>query len=237
MREQPHDGVTLFGPSGSRKYLNAAERLRFVKAAQRAPSRIALFCLTLRWTGGRISEVLALTPASIDIDSGVVSLETLKRRKRGIVRQVPLPPSLLDELDREFNLREAQRDPRSENMRLWHFSRQAAWRYVKATERLNVPPLGLDHNAAFDNMLKHGLRAIRRYLDHRRNLDGDRKLGLARSLVDHADDVTQVWSPTDALAYCTVLKKNIERREKGDKQLMPDLDSMLVELLLRSLRW
>lgn len=35
-------------PSGNRKYLNAAERQRFVAAACRAPSKIRLFCLTLR---------------------------------------------------------------------------------------------------------------------------------------------------------------------------------------------
>jgi len=38
--------------------------------------------------------VLALTPAAIDIDSGVACILTLKRRKR-VVRQVPLPPNLL----------------------------------------------------------------------------------------------------------------------------------------------
>jgi integrase len=47
---------------------------------------------------GRISEVLALTPAAIDIESGVANIETLKRRKRGIVRQVPLPRDSLREL-------------------------------------------------------------------------------------------------------------------------------------------
>ena len=59
----------------------------------------------------RISEVLALTAAAINIESGVAGVITLKRRKRGIIRQVPLPPDLLIELDREFHLRKAQRDP------------------------------------------------------------------------------------------------------------------------------
>jgi len=45
----------------------------------------------LEW--GRISEVLALTPSAIDIESGVANIHTLKRRKRGIVRQVPCPIS------------------------------------------------------------------------------------------------------------------------------------------------
>jgi hypothetical protein len=58
MRDQPYDGLNLFSPSGKRKYLNAAERQRFVEAARRAPSKIRLFCLTLRWSGARISEVL-----------------------------------------------------------------------------------------------------------------------------------------------------------------------------------
>jgi hypothetical protein len=37
MREQRHDGLSLFGPFGNRKYLNAAERGRFIEAARRAP--------------------------------------------------------------------------------------------------------------------------------------------------------------------------------------------------------
>jgi len=91
MREQPYNGQNLFGPSGSRKYLNAAERLRFVEATRRTPTKIRLFCLMLGWSGARISEVLALTPAAIDIEGGVANIETLKRRKRGIVRQSARP--------------------------------------------------------------------------------------------------------------------------------------------------
>ena len=90
MREHPYGGGSLFSHSGGRKYLNAAERQRFIESAQNAPPTVRTFCCMLRWSGGRISEVLAVTPAAIDIDAGVVSIETLKRRKRGIIRQVPL---------------------------------------------------------------------------------------------------------------------------------------------------
>ena len=38
-------------------------------------------------------------------DCGVANMETLKRRKRGIVRQVPLPQYVLSDLDRDFGLR------------------------------------------------------------------------------------------------------------------------------------
>ena len=91
MREPILAGMSLHGSTGGRKYLNAAERRRFMKAAAGAEPNTRLFCLVLGWSGARISEVLALTPAAIDIESGVASIETLKRRKRGIVRQVPFP--------------------------------------------------------------------------------------------------------------------------------------------------
>ena len=52
----------------------------------------------LRWRGRRISEVLALAPVAIDIESGVASIQTLKRRWRGIIRQVPLPGDLIKDL-------------------------------------------------------------------------------------------------------------------------------------------
>jgi integrase len=152
MRDRSYDGLTLFGPSGSRKYLNAAERRRFVNAASRAPASVRLFCLMLRWSGARISEVLALTPASIDIDSGVACIQTLKRRKPGIFRQVPLPPKMLAELDRAFALRNAQRDPERAGLRLWPFSRTTAWRYVKTV----MAASGIQGAAAMPKGLRHG---------------------------------------------------------------------------------
>jgi integrase len=152
MREQPYDGQSLFGPSGSRKYLNAAERRRFVDAASRTPSHIRLFCLTLRWSGARVSEVLALTPAAIDIESGVASILTLKHRKRGIVRQVPQPPKVLHGLDRLFELRIAQRDPRLATLRLWRWSRTTGWCYVRAV----MAAVGITGTPAMPKGLRHG---------------------------------------------------------------------------------
>jgi integrase len=99
MHSHAHAGMSLYGPAGGRKYLNAAERRRFSKAARRAEPKTRLFCLMLGWSGGRISEVLALTPVAIDIESGVANIQTLKRRKRGIVRQVPLPRDVLGDLN------------------------------------------------------------------------------------------------------------------------------------------
>jgi integrase/recombinase XerD len=132
MYEQLNDGGSLFGPYGNRKYLNAAERRRFLEAVEKLPPAERLFCRVLAFSGARISEVLALTPPAIDIGTGVVGIRTLKRRKRGVVRQVPLPPDLLGDLDGFFGLTEMQRDPDLSTMRLWTFSRTTAWRLVKA---------------------------------------------------------------------------------------------------------
>lgn len=131
MRGHANEGMNLFGQRGERKYLNAAERRRFIRAAHNAAPTVRAFCLTLGWSGGRISEVLALTAAAIDIESGVANIQTLKRRKRGTVRQVPLPREVLGELNHIFQLRRRQRDQDLSNERLWTWSRTTAWRRVK----------------------------------------------------------------------------------------------------------
>jgi integrase/recombinase XerD len=151
MHEQLHGSGSLFGPSGNRKYLNAAERHRFFESAEALPPADRLFCLVLAFSGARISEVLALTPAAIDIESGVAGIQTLKRRKRGVIRQVPLPPDLLGDLDRFFSLAEMQRDPDLSSMRLWTCSRTTAWRHVKAA----MAAAGIAGTPAMPKGLRH----------------------------------------------------------------------------------
>jgi integrase/recombinase XerD len=172
-RHAPDAGMSLYGSTGSRKYLNAPERRRFTRAARLAPPKIRLFCLVLSLSGGRLSEILALTPAAIDLDSGVANLITLKRRKRGIVRQVPLPRSILDELNRAFHLRRNQRDPDSACRRIWKWSRTTAWRRVKevmaAANIVGLPamPKGLRHGFgvhAFQSFVPPHL--VQRWLGH-----------------------------------------------------------------------
>ena len=173
MREHAPAGMSLYGSTGSRKYLNAAERRRFIRAARRAPLDVQLFCLVLSLSGGRISEILALTPAAIDIDSGVVNITTLKRRKPGIVRQVPLPRGILDELNHAFHIRRHQRDPDSAYRRIWKWSRTTAWRRVKevmAAARItgtHAMPKGLRHgfgvNAFQSNVPPH---LVQRWMGH-----------------------------------------------------------------------
>jgi integrase/recombinase XerD len=152
MREQPYEGQSLFGQSGSRKYLNAAERRRFLESAQQLPPPERLFCHVLAWSGARISEVLALVPAAFDIECGAASITTLKRRRRGVVRQVPLPRGLLNQLDQVFRLRFRQRDPELVSTRLWTWSRTTAWRRVKVV----MATAGITGTPAMPKGLRHG---------------------------------------------------------------------------------
>jgi len=98
---------TLFDGRGNRKYLTSAERRAVALAALRMAPPIATFLLTLLHTGARISELLAITPERIDRANGVIIFETLKRRKRGIFRAVPVPSDLLNRLDAVHEVRDA----------------------------------------------------------------------------------------------------------------------------------
>src|SRR6266481_3910485 len=116
------NGSTLQRSSGRRFWL-----LRLTKA----PREVRSFCSVLCYTGCRISEALALTPKSIDLSAKVIVIESLKKRKTGVHRHVPVPPELLDTLDMVHGIREIQKKGRSRlNQRLWTWSRMTAWRKV-----------------------------------------------------------------------------------------------------------
>lgn len=164
---------SLHGWSGARKYLNVAERRRFHDALEHLPADARLFCLVLMWSGCRVSEALALTPAAIDLDTGVVSFVTLKRRKDGIIRQIPIPKSLADELEGTFALRARQLDPLLNSRRLWRWNRVTAWRRIKKVMHaagimgLAASPKGLRHTfgvAAFQAHVPPHI--VQRWLGH-----------------------------------------------------------------------
>jgi integrase/recombinase XerD len=165
---------SLYSPTGARKYLNRDERLRALAEMAKLPTDRALFCLTLAWTGARVSEVLALTPSSFQIERGIVAIQTLKRRRHH-VREVPIPPELIAALDTHFRITHSQRDPQTADSRLWPWHRVTAWRIVKRVmDRSSVIgdpacPRGLRH--AFGvGTLQAGvpLNLAQRWLGHAR---------------------------------------------------------------------
>ncbi len=129
--------ATLYTANGCRKYLNAAERERFLHAAAGEPPAIYALCQTLVFTGCRISEALALTPRGFDTEAGFIAIRSLKKRSRSIVvREVPVPTAMLDDVDRVFHL--AEHCPTD---RLWRMSRITAWALIKTImHKAAIPP-------------------------------------------------------------------------------------------------
>ncbi len=124
------EAASLYTSGGERKYLNRGERARALAAAEHLATGRMLFCLTLAWTGARLSEVLALAPVRFQVSECLVSILTLKRRRLHI-REVPVPPFLMEALNRHFRLTERQADKNAGAERLWPFHRVTAWRIVK----------------------------------------------------------------------------------------------------------
>lgn len=80
------------------KYFTKEEVVRLLAAGGRARDRLILRIL---WeTGVRVSELLAISPASIDFSAEALHVMTLKRRAH--VRTVPIRPGLLGELARHI---------------------------------------------------------------------------------------------------------------------------------------
>lgn len=118
--------MPVFDPLGGRKYLNDNERRAYLKAigAETDEARKA-FLETLFYTGCRISEGLNLLVGRVDIQAKAVVFETLKRRKRGIFRLVPVPEALATALGNLVYGKPPE-------ARIWEFSRPTAYRMIKA---------------------------------------------------------------------------------------------------------
>ena len=67
-----------------------------------------MLCMTLAYAGCRLSEALALTVDRVDLAAGQLVLESLKKRRSGVYRAVPVPPALLEALDLVHGIRELQ---------------------------------------------------------------------------------------------------------------------------------
>lgn len=122
----------LYDREGHRLYLTAEERLAFLEAARRAERTVRTFCTVLHDTGARISEALALTPDRVDFSGKALVFETLKKRRRGVYRAVPVPEGTLDTLDMVHGLRHRQRGQGGAGAGsvIWGWSRMTAWRRV-----------------------------------------------------------------------------------------------------------
>ena len=163
--------LSLLDRAGHRKYLTSAERAVFARMALSAEPHAGTFCLTLTYTGARISEVLALTTDRIDVGNQAIIIETLKRRERGIFRAVPVPASLIEHLITVHSDQFAKLSGNTE--RLWPFSRPTAWKRVKEImARANIPadiakPKALRHAFGVEAVQQRiALNLVKKWLGH-----------------------------------------------------------------------
>ncbi len=146
------EGMQLYDGAGRRKYLTGEERRAFLAAAEKAPRQVRTLCLVLAFTGCRITEALELSPRRIDLEAGTVIFESLKKRRRGVYRAVPVPPQVIDALNMVHGVREAQQSREGGKGRLWTFSRTSAWRYVADV----LEQAGIEGPQASPKGLRHG---------------------------------------------------------------------------------
>ena len=166
----------LYDHQGNRKYLTSEERRAFIAATKGADPSIATFCLALAYTGARISEILDISPRCIDFGIKAIVIRCLKRRRDGIFRTVPVPDSLLEQLESVYGIKRLQDDPVLSNKRIWPWCRTTAWGHVKAImfgAKVKGPwamPKGLRHGLCVEGTADAGipLNIMQRWLGHAR---------------------------------------------------------------------
>lgn len=99
------ENVQLYDLKGNRLYLTPEERNQFLEAAKTTAREVRTFCTVMYYTGCRISEALQLTPQRVDFSGKVLVFETLKKRRKGVFRAVPVPQEVLDALDMAHGIR------------------------------------------------------------------------------------------------------------------------------------
>ncbi|WP_407950146.1 tyrosine-type recombinase/integrase [Parvibaculum sp.] len=141
----------IYDNTGRRKYLTINEREAFIGAAHSLRPEAETFCLALVYTGARISEILALTPEHIDTGAGIIIIESLKKRRRGVFRAVPVPTHFLARLEAVHGLHDAQSDLGRRTERLWPWGRTTAWTQVKQVMRM----IGVGPSQSMPKALRH----------------------------------------------------------------------------------
>jgi integrase len=167
----------LFNTAGKRLYLTDSERKKFLAAADDEERQVRTFCYVLAHTGCRISEALQLVGERIDFDAGAIVFESLKKRKRGVYRAVPVPPVVLEMLAMVHGLKDKKKKTAGAKEKspppLWEFGRTTAWKKVLGV----MKAAGVKGPQATPKGLRHGfgvaaiqagipLNLLQRWLGH-----------------------------------------------------------------------
>ncbi len=136
-----------------------------MKHATALPRVEALFCLTIYYTGCRISEALALRRQDLDLQSKVLRIRSLKKRAKREIRRIPIPTFLVTGL--------LSIAPRDDGDYLWSCSRTTAWRIIKGVmwnagiSGIHATPKGLRHGFGVRSaMMRIPSNVIQQWMGH-----------------------------------------------------------------------
>lgn len=154
-----------------RKYINAYERMLFLEAARKTKPEVYTFCRVLCETGCRISEGLKLQKSHLDLSEKCLYIETMKKRKKGIYRRVPVSSVTILQLLRIYE--RGHRGRLEGNDVFWRWSRMTGYRHICAVmddagiKGAHASPKGLRHGFAV-NALESGvpLNMVQKWLGH-----------------------------------------------------------------------
>lgn len=160
--------ISLF-KDGQRLYVTPDERQRLLSAVKTLPPLERTLCETLANTGCRISEALSLHKGSIDVADKQVVIESLKKRKPGVFRAVPVAPTYVARMAAVHGLPATTDSPTP----LWPWHRTKAWQIVKSAFELAdihgpwATPKGLRHAFAIYAIVSDiPLHLIQRWMGH-----------------------------------------------------------------------
>ncbi len=128
----------LYTSDGKRKYLTQDEQERFLNTASHLDrGEVRTLCMTLAYTGCRISEALELTIERVDLSAKVVHFRTLKQRGKTVYRAVPVPDNYLDAMKLVHSISKRQKLKTGKIALLWDFKRSMASRHIKTVMGLS----------------------------------------------------------------------------------------------------
>jgi len=158
--------MRLYSSSRQRLYLNASERQRFEHAARQEEPRICTLCLCLLYTGCRISEAINLTVDDIQFDEAMVLIDSLKKRDKTHIRQVPVPEIFAQQVQDWLV-------SKPHHLKLWPVDRATAWRWVKGVMReadihgKQATAKGLRHSFGINAVMNYiPLNVVQKWMGH-----------------------------------------------------------------------
>lgn len=157
---------SLYSRDGERLYLNQSERQKFIEVAKTQSLPIRLFCLTLVYTGCRLTEAVKLTKQDIQISEGIISIRSLKKRDIHHVREIPVPKSFVQSFKPLI-------DQLVDHDRIWQIASITGWRWVKSVmleagiSGAKATTKGLRHTFGTHAVLNSiSLNLVQRWLGH-----------------------------------------------------------------------